>query len=81
MSAAKKLLTTVTAIVVRRENDSTLSGESAIEIRLQDDGAGYFFEIKQLSQAVDSVMRIDVDELEALASAGRALIAGAEGES
>ena len=69
--------TTVLKVSVHQEGESPLLDESATHVSLEDDGGGPFIQLLQNSADFEQGrVRLELDELEPVAAACRALIAG-----
>ncbi len=62
---------------IHRISQSAIYGEGVINIRLQDDGGGAFFEISS-DEVGEQKIKCDPVELQLLLEAGEMLLAGAE---
>lgn len=68
--------TTPMAVSVHMKSDSPVFGESTIIVSAEDDGAGSFVVLKSLCTDDNGagVIKLDLDQLEAVVVAARALI-------
>lgn len=65
--------TTITQFTLHRESESPVFGEDNIDVRLQDEGGGYFLELKQVNSNGEAQIRIDFEELELILNKAREL--------
>ena len=69
--------TTVLKVSVCPEGEDPILSEKATDVSLADEGGGPFVEIRQSNSALKTgVVRLDFDELEPVAEAFFALLAG-----
>ena len=70
-----KYIITTTHCAIHRESVNPIYGEGVLNINLQDDAAGFYFEITS-NDAEDNKIKCDLFELKLLLEAGEMLIDG-----
>ena len=69
--------TTTTQITIHRKDENAVFGESAIRIKIEDEGAGGYLVIEQ----DESSIRVDPEELELIILEARKIMAQFEDEN
>jgi hypothetical protein len=71
-----KFIQTITQVSIHPIGVNPLFGESATHVRAEDEGGGVFIEIEQINDHIQpGIIRVDVDELEAIVSVAKMLVA------
>ena len=70
------ILTTIMSVAIHKPGQNPDHGEGVNHLTLEDEGAGFFFVLTQpVPYSQREGIAIDPDELEAIAAAGRMLMA------
>jgi len=76
-----EIKTTVISMSVHRADKNPIFGEGVTHVSLQDDAAGPFIELRQCDDRSEmGMIKLDMEELEAVTAAARLLMAGWPGE-
>jgi len=72
-----KFFATTTEVTVHREGESPVFGESAVKVRIDDEGGGAFIVLEQMGSDAPGARRvmIDAEELDLIVKAARKMLA------
>jgi len=72
----QKFHMSVTEMIVHRDGESPLYDETAVKIRLEDEGAGAFFALSHLGGSSEpGQIRVQLEELELIVKAAKKMLA------
>ena len=74
---ALKFFATITEVTVHREGESPVFGESAVKVRIDDEGGGAFIVLEQMGSDAPGARRvmIDAEELDLIVKAAKKMLA------
>lgn len=67
--------TTILSVSVHRDTENPIFGEGATHVSIEDEAGGGFITLKQSNDSAEmGLLRLDLDELDAIQAAARMLI-------